>query len=305
MKKRFQQLITLAISLFALGCMTPALKQSTNPDGETPADGLIDPAVSLPPRACPETIFPHPEDWKEAKVHGTCVADIGVSDCQQCHGQNLEGQAGPACSNCHHPEGWREVSQHSTRFVFQLPTRSDTTCMVCHGKDYSGGLVGVGCGDCHRPSHLANWREPTNHGARYCEQRGGDETNFCNLEGAQEADCFNCHRGPVAFDANYAGVEPTSAPPPSCYQCHATFPHIGYEQIDRRTGELVVFPWKRGHRMMLLNNNGLFPGNDLNAPRLVEAVRNTCGDGGGCHTNGRFSLPRGNRSAACATVCHR
>lgn len=289
----------LLLSLLVSNCMSPALKTSNNGEGEP----SVDLNTSLSPNSCPETIFPHGDNWSEPQVHGDCVVQIGILDCQQCHGQHLEGQAGPACSNCHHPDNWTEINQHPKRFTDQHPTTSDTTCMTCHGENYEGNPVAVSCNDCHRASHLANWREPQNHGASYCEQRGGDETNFCNLEGSQEANCFNCHSEPITLTNTYAGVTPSTSPPPSCYECHATFPHFDYRQTNRR-GETVTFPWRRGHRMMILNNRVLFPGNDLDDPQLVEALRNTCGDGGGCHTNGRFSLPRGNTQAACATVCH-
>lgn len=294
------------LSFLLIGCMDPAFERSSPQENSSGNEAVSENIAEQPllSESCPDIIFPHPADWKEGTIHGTCAARIGIADCRQCHGQNLEGQAGPACSNCHHPDNWTEITQHPKRFTNQRPTISKTTCMICHGENYAGGLVGVACNNCHRLSHLADWRDPKNHGARYCEQRGGNETDFCNLEGPQEADCFSCHKAPIVFDKIYAGVTPAGTPPPACYECHAVFPHIGY-QVTNRRGETVILPWKSGHRSMILSNTGLFVGGNLDSPQLVDTVRKTCGNGGGCHTNGRFSTPRDNRRAVCANVCHK
>ncbi|MCB9676366.1 MAG: hypothetical protein H6737_14680 [Alphaproteobacteria bacterium] len=55
----------------------------------------------------------HPPGFYEPAVHGM-EAKFQEQDCLACHGADLEGQIGPACSSCH-PSDWK------------------TTCTFCHG----------------------------------------------------------------------------------------------------------------------------------------------------------------------------
>jgi hypothetical protein len=45
---------------------------------------------------------PHPEGWISA--HGEVVV-AGEMDCTECHGEALDGGEGPACAECHGPDG--------------------------------------------------------------------------------------------------------------------------------------------------------------------------------------------------------
>lgn len=56
----------------------------------------------------------HPDDWALPDVHGMAAKFQTEADCRSCHGDQLQGDLGPACESCH-GEGW-EVS-----------------CTFCHG----------------------------------------------------------------------------------------------------------------------------------------------------------------------------
>lgn len=55
----------------------------------------------------------HPDGWSAPDVHGM-AAKFQELDCRTCHGAELDGGIGPACSSCH-PSDWK------------------TTCTYCHG----------------------------------------------------------------------------------------------------------------------------------------------------------------------------
>jgi predicted CxxxxCH...CXXCH cytochrome family protein len=55
----------------------------------------------------------HPADYAQSAVHGLELK-LQTQDCRTCHGNTLEGAAGPSCDGCHQQD-WR------------------TTCTYCHG----------------------------------------------------------------------------------------------------------------------------------------------------------------------------
>ncbi|MEZ4322337.1 MAG: c-type cytochrome domain-containing protein [Myxococcota bacterium] len=55
----------------------------------------------------------HPDGWEAPDVHGL-AAKFQQLDCRECHGDQLQGELGPACESCH-GSGW------------------ETTCTFCHG----------------------------------------------------------------------------------------------------------------------------------------------------------------------------
>lgn len=365
----------------------------------------VTPGGGTPPPA-PPPIFPHTSDWKNPEVHGVYVQKSGLQVCRLCHGQNLEGQSGPACNTCHkvfphtatwekdhalqirqakstagcvtkchgtdlkgglsgvrcdkchsayphetgwitkhgttlwdtlkpmdigslnvtlggtnslsnctttchnsadsfskqcwschqtnrHLDGWKTASGHAASFTGQLPSTSNTNCMVCHGGDYSGDTSNTSCSQCHDKSHLSDWKDPSHHGVRYQA-----------LEVQNTVNCFSCHAAPVSFDKDYNGVPASTTATPVCYTCHKAYPHTAYRYTDGTS-----YPWKGNdgwaHVLLIMNNRQLLPGANLSDPVLVQSLKTNCAGPGGCHAGGKFSTPQhGGPQPACSTVCH-
>lgn len=144
--------------------------------------------------------FPHPKNWQLATGHGLYLSknvDADVVGCKKCHGDKLGGGTSKvACANskCHHTGGmglgvWADQSEHG--FAGKLKKKQ---CEVCHGKDFSGGIVGIECSTiCHGEiyPHKKGWIEPSKHGlaaASLAKCKG------CHKDGG-ENDCKNCHHG--------------------------------------------------------------------------------------------------------------
>lgn len=62
---------------------------------------------------CDRGVGPHPPGWAAPDSHGM-GAKFQELNCTSCHGEDLEGDLGPACSSCHEA-GWKE------------------NCTYCHG----------------------------------------------------------------------------------------------------------------------------------------------------------------------------
>lgn len=70
-----------------------------------------------------------------------------LANCTGCHGEDLEGGAGPRCALCHGADG------HNTkRDGISHRKGSSSSCNICHGPDNSGGL-GPACSTCHGGGH--------------------------------------------------------------------------------------------------------------------------------------------------------
>lgn len=101
----------------------------------------------------------HPEGWNSQgadNFHGTKVLTLGAEFCQSCHGKDYSGgDAGVACNDCHadypHPPTWTTPGNDNSHAAYLKDQYwSMDRCKTCHGNDYSGGLSGVSCYDCHK-----------------------------------------------------------------------------------------------------------------------------------------------------------
>ncbi len=246
--------------------------------------------------------FPHPAGWGNPtgeQSHTSFVRENGFSFCRTaCHGSDFRGgisRISCGAAGCHqtfpHDASWKNRGNHDRSFVEQLAHGKTRPCLGCHGEDYRGGPSQVSCDRCHRLSHIpGEWGNFSSHGAAY---RGDQE------EGADR--CSRCHGAPVGFNDTYSGLRPVKQIAPVCSGCHPAYPHISY-----RTSQ--TYPWKgengAAHIRFINRNRSLLTGSSLDDPALVDSIQETCGNGGGCHTDGRFSSERDNTSAACSAVCH-
>jgi len=104
------------------------------------------------------------------------------------------------CSQCHLTRAWRPASfRHSL-----LPPAKAGQCAACHQPpadtlhaSVSGGMFGLGCGQCH---NVTAWQP-----ARF------DHARWFRLDGDHNAPCATCHVG-KRFDSY------------TCYGCHAHDP---------------------------------------------------------------------------------
>lgn len=109
--------------------------------------------VSEPPKA--ET---HPEGWllkSSDNFHGKYLAakNFKYDNCISCHGSDFSGGiTSVSCNDCHivHPEGFADSTIALPHFEFLRNNGFKLEeCRVCHQEDYSGGLTGVSCMQCH------------------------------------------------------------------------------------------------------------------------------------------------------------
>jgi len=93
------------------------------------------------------------------RFHGVRLSQTGTQYCAGCHGEDFQGgDAGVNCFTCHngpsgHPYGWLDKNNpnyHGAR----IASEGITSCTACHGADFSGGISGVACSDCHGNSLL-------------------------------------------------------------------------------------------------------------------------------------------------------
>ena len=105
----------------------------------------------------------HPADW--VSTHGaTFLTDPAL--CIECHGTDLQGGiSGVSCYSatwngisCHangpggHPAGWNIPSSHGSHAKSApgaAAMQGFSTCQICHGSDFTGGLVNTACSSCH------------------------------------------------------------------------------------------------------------------------------------------------------------
>ncbi len=124
--------------------------------------------------------------------------------------------------NVSHDEGWE--TDHA------LTARSDnTSCAAdsCHGTDYRGGAVGVGCYDCHLGGpndsdyimHPNLWMDPEDTHDNYLESRGGNATS-CSPSWPGIAQY--CHGDGLPDNDTLLTAPPNNSwsKGPTCYDCH-------------------------------------------------------------------------------------
>ncbi|MBW7996109.1 MAG: hypothetical protein FVQ81_05960 [Candidatus Glassbacteria bacterium] len=148
-----------------------------------------------------------------------------------------------SCFTCHdgpsgHPAaGWLDAAGENFHGL-DASTRGLDDCARCHGADFSGGLSGQSCSECHNSEsgHPATgWLDKTHedfHGGRmagtgldYCAGcHGNDFTG-----GDAGVSCYTCHDGPSGHPAtgwldaaseNFHGLAASSRVPTACAACH-------------------------------------------------------------------------------------
>ena len=145
----------------------------------------------------------HPDLWTDV-VSDHREAEGETESCTGCHGDDYTGGiSGKSCFACHdssspftgHPEAWADVvSDHG-----QAAGDTDV-CTGCHGEDYSGGIAGQSCFECHESgppftTHSPAWTDvASDHG------QAVDDTETCTgchgddySGGVAEQSCFACH----------------------------------------------------------------------------------------------------------------
>lgn len=163
----------------------------------------------------------HPEGW--LTEHGKMVLEgaEGPANCASCHGDDFKGgDARVSCKNaaCHpsypHPEDFLAVESvdfHGEYLATQAAWNA-APCKTCHGQDYKGGKVGVGCKDsgCHAAyPHADAFTEPTSpefHGTYLATEENWDPTS-----------CQSCHGTDYAGGRVGVGCKDSG--------CHAAYPH--------------------------------------------------------------------------------
>ena len=189
-----------------------------------------------------DTSGKHPAGWAVADTGGKHpLAFInGPSACYECHGKDLRGgvsavscfSASRSGITCHangpgHPVGWAAPDQHGAAAKkISAGTNGYARCQVCHGADFSGGIVNKSClntAGCHGAGILAAhspkpWRDVGKTGAR----------SHTNTDSSNAAACAVCHtRG-----ANSTRSPSPAAPAgtvPGCFNntlCHGVQGHI-------------------------------------------------------------------------------
>ena len=161
-------------------------------------------------------------NWQAPTVHGVyAVAHGWEANCKNaCHGDEnyggnyLGGLSEVSCYSCHppfpHTAQWADETQTTSEnyhgnYVINNDAIQERMCQgACHGVDYSGGLSGKACAECHEAyPHIKNWSRPDTHGI-YAAAFGVDET--CGV---------GCHG--ENYEGGNTGI--------SCYNCHENFPH--------------------------------------------------------------------------------
>lgn len=143
------------------------------------------------------TVFPHPADWVDTgstNFHGlTAIAEgIEITCGTQCHGTDLSGGlSNKSCYSCHplaphfsdnpniedyfstDEDVWRDFSVHGAYVQDNNAVVQGMCSTNCHGSNYTGGLTGITCYNCHAPyphSGLSdNW---INYHRTYVNQQG-------------------------------------------------------------------------------------------------------------------------------------
>ena len=152
------------------------------------------------------------------------IANGGSIPCAECHGADLTGGTSKvSCfgnpTGCHHGPAadWfasPPAAQNHGVAAKKAPADSGfASCQICHGRDFSGGVLQVACFTCHAvnaPHPAGPWRGPT-----YTHVT-------TNTENAQV--CAQCHYpGSPNNPANHPATPAAAGTPPGCSNstlCH-------------------------------------------------------------------------------------
>jgi hypothetical protein len=186
--------------------------------------------------SCHDTDIPHsPAPWDGSgggRTHTNTHWENGFV-CAICHqGESLTPATTGTPINCfnntlchgntHHSDDW--VTAHA-------PTArsSNSSCASsnCHGTDYRGGAVGIGCYDCHlggpdesdRIMHPNLWSDPEERHEDYLESRG---KNASSCSPSWPGVAQYCHGDGLPRDSGLLSAPPEGSwsKGPTCYDCH-------------------------------------------------------------------------------------
>ena len=161
----------------------------------------------------------HPEYWMHIsygtdEFHGDAFFDDpDWTDCQQCHGEDLNGGTSEtSCYLCHtggpsgHTAAVDFMNYDSTSFHSNKGNWNALIdrCQNCHGVDLDGGLVNVSCTDCHiggtfapHPEHYLTFPHLQFHSSAGDWTSTVDQCMGChgdNLDGGLvDMSCITCH----------------------------------------------------------------------------------------------------------------
>jgi len=144
-----------------------------------------------------------------------------LANCTACHGEELEGGAGPSCYTCH------DASGHNTkREGVYHRSGSSTSCNICHGPDNKGGL-GPACSTCHGGGGGGDTATGHTKLLSGIAHRPGNEDPLANctdchggkLQGGTGPSCYSCHDD-SGHNSKREGVYHKSGTSASCNICH-------------------------------------------------------------------------------------
>lgn len=163
--------------------------------------------------------YPHDSKWKDKlsnQFHGKFITNGNTTECQGCHGANLQGngQQNKSCFNCHenypHTSEWKTTSLHGRHYTSDLQL-DKKNCHSCHGDKLTGSKTAPNCKNCHEyfPHSWASERE---HGEVYIK----------NLESSFTFNCQICHGDDLLGGKSKV----------SCNSCHDVYPHPQFKYTN-------------------------------------------------------------------------
>lgn len=307
---------------------------------------------------CHSAAYPHPNTWNNQAYrgtddfHGQVAQGSGKTQCMTCHGNDFEGgTSGVSCFSCHENYPHLETNWlaegpdnlHAATFIGLAQNNNTEKCTVCHGENYDREVGGIKCIHCHTSgiTHMAGWSGGAGHGTffssqftaddpdQYCQDCHGAPVKFTDTTSLSSASvCNNCHN--ITSRTTLQTQENLTATASSCYSCHWSYPHIGYEVQDAAGNTVIDAAWGPtvgdlsgsengfyfGHVFYQLRNPGFTDteGNLLGSlsPFVAnghesDIIANTCAGGtaGSCHDNGNRSTSNAlANTVLCSSTCH-
>lgn len=182
----------------------------------------------------------HPAGWAVANTGGTHPAAFlaGPSACYECHGKDMNGgiskvscfSASRSGITCHsngpsgHPAGWAAPDLHGAAAKALLAGQNGLPhCQVCHGADFSGGIVKKSClntAGCHGAGIMAA------HSPKPWLSRIGGRTHSSS-DPSNAAACAVCHTN-GANSSRTPSTAASAGTSPGCFNntlCHGVEGH--------------------------------------------------------------------------------
>lgn len=228
----FTWLLLLGAVAFAAGCSTSNENSSV---GHLDAQGNSVAGWVVP--------FPGPSAHSRSATFD--YINTGTSNCSECHGDALNGGiAKVSCVNsaCHHNPlvtGWGNPALHGAAAKRAPGSSSFFSCQICHGSDFSGGVAGFACANCHAPPHP----EPAPNGGGWLP---GSPRTHVDTDASNAPVCAQCHR-----DGRLSPIPPPTPPappgtPPGCFNntlCHGAVPHaVPFNNTTHTSITSATFP---------------------------------------------------------------